>query len=106
MKAADILTRAAELVGGDRARTHGSKERNHSNIAALWQAYIEIRREPAKQLSALDAANMMVLLKIARTQLGTFNPDDYVDMAGYAGCAGEIAEEEHLRNQFQTPPAC
>lgn len=34
---------------------------------------------------------MMVLLKAARTRTGTFNLDDFVDMAGYAGCAGEIA---------------
>ena len=93
MKASDILTRAAALVGGDRENTHGSKLRNHWNIATMWNAYLSIRRESAGPLTALDAAHMMALLKIARTQLGAHNPDDYIDMAGYAGCAGEIADE-------------
>jgi len=34
---------------------------------------------------------MMILLKMARQMTGEYNPDDFVDMAGYAGCAGEIA---------------
>ena len=38
-----------------------------------------------------DVANMMALLKIARTQAGQHNPDDYVDACGYSAIAGEIA---------------
>lgn len=91
MKAGDILTTAANLVGGDRARTHGDKTENHGKIATVWNAYLSIRQEPAAPLSALDVAMMMALLKVARTQLGSFNPDDFIDLAGYAGCAGEIA---------------
>ena len=33
----------------------------------------------------------MSLLKIARTQAGSFNLDDHVDTAGYAAISGEIA---------------
>jgi hypothetical protein len=33
----------------------------------------------------------MELFKIARRHSGSYNADDYVDAAGYAGCAGEIA---------------
>ena len=36
----------------------------------------------------------MVLLKIARTQAGSHNIDDYVDACGYAAIAGEIAENQ------------
>jgi hypothetical protein len=88
--AAAILTGAAALVGGDRARTHGDKVENHRNIAILQDAFLKIRRAPGP-LGPLDAALMMVLLKIARTQTGAYNPDDYADMAGYAAVAGEIA---------------
>ena len=34
---------------------------------------------------------MMVLLKIARSKTGTFNLVDFVDAAGYAGIAAEVA---------------
>lgn len=91
MKARDILIEAASLVAGDRSETHGPVERNHDNIAALWNAYLTIRREPATPLSAQDAACMMALLKIARTQLGTGNTDNAVDGAAYLAIAGELS---------------
>ena len=41
----------------------------------------------------MDVANMMVLLKIARAKENPKHMDNWVDMAGYATCAGEIAAE-------------
>ena len=93
MKASEIAQKAAGLVGGDRERTHGTKLKNHQNIADLWNAYLGIRRDPNAPLTALDVTHMMVLLKIARTQTGTHNPDDWIDMVGYGACSGEIAHE-------------
>ena len=91
MTAGDICQRAADLVGGDRAATHGPKEKNHQNIAVMWNAYLSIRPDPDAPISELDVAIMMNQMKVSRTQTGKHNPDDYVDMAGYAGVAGEIA---------------
>lgn len=87
-----VLETATNLVGGERARTHGDKLANHEKIARLWNAHLENRLDPAAPLSALDVALMMGLLKIARVTSGTHNPDNYVDLAGYAAVAGEIAE--------------
>ncbi len=84
MKAQETLKTAASLISGDRARKHGDAQENHDNIARLWSAYL------GKNLDAHDVACMMVLLKIARTQTGAINPDNYVDMAGYAAIAGEL----------------
>ncbi len=97
MKASEICEHAAEMVAGSRAKTHGDKVENHANIAALWNAYLAIRRDPSSGLTALDAAHMMALLKIARTQAGVLNMDDYQDLAGYAGVSGEIAHAEQFR---------
>lgn len=82
--AVEVLGTAANLVGGDRADKHGDKTQNHQNIARLWSAYLQV------PITAEQVALMMVLLKVARTQHGGLNHDDYVDMAGYAGCAAEI----------------
>lgn len=90
MKAADICRRAADLVSGDRARTHGDKRRNHENIAAMWTAYLQIRRDPEAKLTAGDVATMMGLVKVARMELGGHNPDDAVDLIGYAAIRGEL----------------
>lgn len=86
-----LIKSAADLVANDRANTHGDKRQNHKNIAALWNAYLSIRRDPAAPLNEIDVALMMAQLKIARTQLGAHNPDDYVDLVGYAAIAGELA---------------
>jgi hypothetical protein len=94
MKASDIAATAASLMSGDREQTHGPKRQNHDNIAALWNAYLAIRREPRGPLSAADVAHMMALLKVARTQLGANNVDDWIDGAAYMSIAGELAELE------------
>ena len=85
MLAMDVCRRAADLVGGDRARQHGDALAAHTNIAVLWSAYLGM------PITARDVALMMVLLKIARTKTGTFNADDYIDAAGYAAIAAEVA---------------
>lgn len=92
MNATDICARAAELVGGHRDRQHGAKRQNFANIAALWNAWLAIRIDPAEPLDAHDVGVMMALLKAARTQSGEPNVDDYVDGAGYLACAGEVRE--------------
>lgn len=103
MQAVEICAKAAELVGGDRAKTHGDKKFNHEAIARLWNAYLVNAGViiygndlgASQDLTATDVALMMALLKIARTQSGgTHHDDNYLDLAGYAGVAGEIAAVE------------
>jgi hypothetical protein len=89
MLANDFMTRAAELVSGDRAEVHGDKHQNFKTIAAYWTAYLANKN--GQPLDAADVGYMMALLKIARSQGGKFNPDDAVDGIGYIACAGEIA---------------
>jgi len=88
MTAKAVLETALEVVGGERASTHGSMLENHINIAQLWNAYLFNKDE----LEASDVANMMELMKVARRKLGTLNRDDYVDGAGYAAVAYQCAE--------------
>jgi hypothetical protein len=95
MLAKDIATKAAELVAGDREATHGDKFTNFTKIALLWNAWLCARRGidtnvEDKPLDAHDIGIMMVLMKAARTLTGSTNPDDYIDMAGYAACAAEV----------------
>jgi uncharacterized protein DUF6378 len=85
MRARDVFHRAAYLVGNDRARQHGDVWPVHARVAALWSVYLD------HSITPRDVALMMLLLKVARTAGGTFNPDNYVDAAGYAGIAAELA---------------
>ncbi len=93
MEASEILTGVAAIVGGARNTTHGEKERSFSVIAGLWNAYLTGKRIPS-QITARDVAQMMVLLKIARSIQGEPHPDHFMDEAGYSAIAGEIADTE------------
>lgn len=97
MNAVDIATKAAALVGGDRAEQHGDMAKTFANIAALWNAYLKIRPNPEAPISAVDVGWMMADLKKARAQGGLLNVDDFIDSAGYIACAGEIATRETRR---------
>jgi len=82
MKNRDVLLEARSVVRGPRARHYGPPRRTLEKIAALWSAYL------GRPVSALDACNMMILLKVARVATGSaYHRDTYVDVAGYAYCA-------------------
>ena len=89
-RATDIAAKASDLVGGDRDRQHGAKEDNFKRIASVWNGWLAARSDPGP-LTAHDVGCMMVMMKLARTQSGSHNIDDYIDACGYAACAGEIA---------------
>ena len=88
MKSNQILNQASVLVQGQREKDYGDKTENHSNIARLWSAYLDIKIE------AHDVAIMMALLKMARTKLGEVSKDTYIDMSAYSAIAGEIKFKE------------
>ena len=87
-----LAGKALDLLKGDRHRTHGDRYINHRNIATLWQAFLDNRAIKDRPITPEEVALMMVLLKIARTQTGELNFDDYIDICGYGAVAGEIAK--------------
>lgn len=94
MKAAhEILQEAAVIVGGDRNTTHGDKERSFQVIANLWNSYLDGRKSGGP-ISPRDVCAFMVLLKLGRSIQGTTHPDHFLDAAGYAALAGELASHE------------
>ena len=94
--AASFIEEAARLVGGSRAKTHGDKGLNFRTTAILHGA-LDDAEDHAQRVLPPDVkfALRMVLAKMSRVISGDYNPDDFVDMAGYAGCAGECAAAAH-----------
>ena len=93
MNTTEILEQAKKLVSGDRHKKHGDKIVNHENIARLWSGYLQNKTQLKINLLPEDVANLMILLKVARSQAGEHNVDDFIDTCGYASIAGEIAEK-------------
>ena len=100
MKRTDILNAAQTCVCGDREQDYGRPENNFNNIASLWTSYLYSaglmeNNDPTiwKRISPKDVAAMLALLKIARIASGHAKADNWVDLAGYAACGGEIETE-------------
>ena len=85
----EILDKAKDCVCGQRQQDYGNPEDNFALIADLWTTYIN---KDDLYFTSKDVAMMMALLKVARIRTGKGTRDSYVDLAGYAACAGEIAE--------------
>lgn len=88
----ELLEAAAKCVVGDREEDYGSPEQNFERIAWFWNTYLGVAIITAK-----DVAAMLALLKIARIASGHAKSDNWVDLAGYAACGGEI-EASHASN--------
>lgn len=84
MERSEILKKADDCVSGRRSIDYGTPEDNFSMIAKYWSAYKGVKFSP------VDVANMMVLFKVGRVGTGQGTLDCFVDIAGYAACAGEI----------------
>ena len=89
MKPVEILETAAGLVGGDRAEQHGDFKMMHKRVADLWSTYLRT------DIRADEVAFCMVLLKLARAEIGRHNPDDGVDAAAYAALWAALLEDRN-----------
>lgn len=94
----EILDAAAKCVCGDREQDYGSPENNFDTIARLWAAYLRSLRMAQGSgelyIKAKDVAAMLALLKIARISSGHAKDDNWIDLAGYAACGGEIEDAQ------------
>jgi hypothetical protein len=86
MTRADILEAAYKCVCGQRDMEYGTPEDTFGRIAEYWTVYL------GAEVTPVDVAIMMALLKVARIQGNTATMDSFIDLAGYAACGGELAE--------------
>lgn len=106
MKRAEILAEAEKCVCGKHEQEYGTPEDNFTTIGLLWSVYLRAaypdlqKGLPINGINAKDVATMMALLKVARIATGS-NQDSFVDLAGYAACAGEVATQ--MLKQNATP---
>lgn len=71
----EILGVAEKCVCGDREQDYGSPQRRGTKILPE------------------DVAAMMCLFKVARIATGHGKADNWIDLAGYAACGGELEAE-------------
>lgn len=82
-----VLTKALEIINGERRQTYGDPKDCFERIANFWSYYLDkyIRKE--------DVAMMMILMKVARSK-NSYEQDNFVDICGYAALADEFYEKK------------
>jgi hypothetical protein len=90
-----VLDEAQRLIYGERQAAYGHPRDNFRTIADLWNDYLLARNlgsaAAARQLvEPVDAAAMLILLKVARMATGEVSRDALVDVAGYAAVAARL----------------
>lgn len=91
-----ILNEADQTVRGARQDDYGDMRVSFDQIAAYWTVYLdrtlkELDPSLSFELTGVDVANLMILLKVSRAQHRQ-QRDSYVDIAGYVACADKIGE--------------
>jgi Domain of unknown function (DUF6378) len=102
-KRAEILQTAESLINGDRAQSYGDPDVGYSRVADLWTAMgfmmLVLDKDGNaghyRKLKSVDVLLAMQQLKISRSIGDPSGEDNWVDNAGYAGLAAEVA----LRNK-------
>jgi hypothetical protein len=89
----ELLEKAIKITTKDRNLTHGEPEGSFRTIANLWGVYL--LEKDTTLLNGSDVAIMMCLFKIARLVNHPSNLGNWVDLAGYAACGGELSENNH-----------
>lgn len=84
-----VLENAMKCVCGDREHDYGSPENNFRTIANMWADYLSAKTN-VLDIREIDVAAMLALLKIARIASGRGKADNWIDLAGYAACGGEL----------------
>ena len=97
MKPEEILKKASDIAEGKRS-THGA-ENSFDLIAKFWTAYLQGAASLPGSLTDVDVAQLMVLLKVARSVCGGHNLDNYTDQAGYSAWAGHLEATAEVERQ-------
>jgi hypothetical protein len=86
----EALREAARIINGDRNKQYGGPEENFTNIAKIWSVIFQ------REFTTEDVAMAMIGMKLARfvSNYG-FQPDTWIDIAGYAGCGYEVSQNLH-----------
>lgn len=79
-----ILDKAKDLIYGDRASAYGEYSDEARKLAQVFSVILGVEVPPEK------VPLLMVGLKMVRLSQNPTHSDSWLDIAGYAGCAGKL----------------
>ena len=88
MNRSDCLREASSLICGPRHDDYGDAKDNFARIASYWSVRLGI------EVSAVEVADCLAHMKMARKQVNGTHTDSAVDMCGYIALGIEIATND------------
>lgn len=86
-----LLLAAVEAVTKQRNNEYGPPTQDFDRTAALWSVLFR-NKIGDQDFQASDVAVAMIALKLSRITWSPEKMDNWLDVAGYAGCGWECAE--------------
>lgn len=84
---------ADRLIHGDRQAQYGTYGEEAERIRERWQQTLrKVTGTPMLELPIEAVPHLMIDLKLVRLQSDLTHADSWVDVAGYAGCAGKLPQ--------------
>ena len=94
MNREQILSKAENLINGERATDYGDAYENHARIADGWNVIILGALSNSGYLTPAHVSLMMDWLKTCRLLSTLDHKDSWVDKAGYTALGAEFALKE------------
>jgi hypothetical protein len=82
-----LIEKAERIVNQDRNTRYGGPEESFTTIARFWSVFL------GTEISPLQVAGCMILLKLARLKKTPTHEDSVVDGIGYFACMADFLRE-------------
>lgn len=82
-----LIEKAERIVNQDRNTCYGGPEESFTTIAKFWSVFL------GTEISPLQVAGCMILLKLARLKKTPTHEDSVVDGIGYFACMADFLKE-------------
>lgn len=82
-----LIEKAERIVNQDRNTRYGGPEESFTTIARFWSVFLGV------EVSPLQVAGCMILLKLARLKKTPTHEDSVVDGIGYFACMADFLRE-------------
>lgn len=94
----ESLDLAKRVITKERQSAYGNPEDSFQLIASYWNTYLAAAHgDTPRELTLLDIAHMMILLKMGRVLGQAPSRDSYIDIQGYAAIAADRLFEQTYR---------
>ncbi|AVR56767.1 hypothetical protein PBI_ELVA_26 [Microbacterium phage Elva] len=92
-KREEVLREANRIIHGDREKDYGRPIDSFTRLAEALNLVLRPKLAEGVELDAVDAAVLMIAMKLSRLAGGDRKDDTWVDLAGYSALGAEVRDQ-------------